>query len=85
MYVHHSVRAASAVRPGPPPPPLGTVEEFRHPWDVRIGDFILLGDQYQRIQDMRTAGASARVLHFAGRPPLVMRTGRSVYRPITYR
>ncbi|WP_282703788.1 hypothetical protein [Streptomyces sp. CC219B] len=50
-----------------------------------MGDFLLLGDQYQRIQDMRTAGTSARVLHFAGHPPLVLRTGRSVFRPIAYR
>ncbi|GAA2735308.1 hypothetical protein GCM10010360_28710 [Streptomyces nogalater] len=85
MYRNRSAPTAGAVRPGPPPPPFGTVEGFKQPWDVRIGDFLLLGHQYQRIRDMRAVGTSARALHFAGRPPLVMRTGRSVFRPVTYR
>ncbi|MFJ8583591.1 hypothetical protein ACIRD2_02885 [Streptomyces sp. NPDC093595] len=53
------------------------------PNEVRIGDFVLLDGQYQRIRDMRSLGtASVRVLHFAGRPPWIMRKARTVFRPI---
>jgi hypothetical protein len=69
-----------------PPPPTGTVGAARPPTDVRIGDFILLDGEYQRVQDMRSAGTSAhRILHFAGRAPLIMREPRTTYRPIEYR
>lgn len=83
QYVHRSARAT---HDEPPPPPVGTVPTHRQPSDVRVGDFILLDGQYQRIQDMRSAGtASARVLHFAGRAPWSMREARTTYRPIDYR
>ncbi|MFJ6569845.1 hypothetical protein ACIQNU_20730 [Streptomyces sp. NPDC091292] len=58
----------------------------RWPTDVRVGDFILVGGTYQRVRDMRSVGAtSARILHFAGRAPLIMREARTIYRPAEYR
>ncbi|MER6381377.1 hypothetical protein [Streptomyces sp. NPDC001250] len=73
-------------QPSIPPPPVGTIGATRPPTDVRIGDFLLLDGQYQRVQDMRSAGgASARILHFAGRAPLIMREARTTYRPLERR
>ncbi|MEU6653379.1 hypothetical protein ABZ904_29075 [Streptomyces sp. NPDC046900] len=73
-------------QPSISPPPVGTVGVTRPPTDVRIGDFILLDGQYQRVQDMRSAGTSAhRVLHFARRTPLIMREARTTYRPLERR
>ncbi|MFI5617475.1 hypothetical protein [Streptomyces sp. NPDC051567] len=65
-------------------PPVGTVEQAnKPPTDVRIGDWLYLDDRFQRVRDMRAAGASAhRVLHFAGRRPWIMRKPRTVYRPL---
>jgi hypothetical protein len=72
-------------QPSIPSPPVGTVGATRPPSDVRIGDFILLNGQYQRILDMRSAGTPAhRVLHFAGRAPLIMREARTTYRPLEH-
>jgi hypothetical protein len=79
-YVHQSSKAARAEAP---PAPVGTVKTHSTPNEVRIGDFVLLDGQYQRIRDMRSLGtASVRVLHFAGRPPWIMRKARTVFRPI---
>lgn len=73
-------------QPSIPSPPVGTVGATRPPSDVRIGDFILLDGQYQQVQDMRSAGTPAhRVLHFAGRAPLIMREALSTYRPLEHR
>lgn len=73
-------------QPSEPPPPVGTMRATRTPIDVRIGDFVLLDGHYQRVRDMRAAGSSAhRVLHFAGHAPLIMRTSRTVCRPISLR
>jgi hypothetical protein len=81
MYERRSVE-----QPSIPTPPVGTVGATRPPTDVRVGDFILLDGKYQRIQDMRSAGTSAkRILHFAGRTPLIMREARTTYRPIEHR
>ncbi|QTT76589.1 hypothetical protein J7W19_27285 [Streptomyces mobaraensis NBRC 13819 = DSM 40847] len=75
----------SKEQPSEPPPPVGTAKATRLPMDVRIGDFVLLNGSYQRVRDMRAAGTSAyRILLFAGHAPLVMRTPRTVYRPITW-
>ncbi|MFI5800513.1 hypothetical protein [Streptomyces sp. NPDC051677] len=69
--------------PPPPPPPVGTVGHTRPPGDVRIGDFVYLDGEYQRVRDMRSAGTTAhRVLIFAGREPWAMREARTTYRPI---
>ncbi|KJK35660.1 hypothetical protein UK15_30325 [Streptomyces variegatus] len=76
----------TADQPFIPTPPVGTVGATRPPTGVRVGDFILLDGTYQRIQDMRSAGTSAqRILHFAGRTPLIMREARTTYRPIEHR
>lgn len=69
-----------------PPAPAGTVGDTRPPSDVRVGDFVYLDGEYQRVQDMRSAGTAAhRVLIFAGREPWVMREARTTYRPIGFR
>lgn len=69
-----------------PSPPAGTVGATRPPSDVRAGDFILLDGQYQRVQDMRSAATPAhRVLHFAGRAPLIVREALTTFRPLEYR
>ncbi|MFE2060900.1 hypothetical protein ACFXDH_00605 [Streptomyces sp. NPDC059467] len=69
-----------------PPPPAGTVGDTRPPSDVRVGDFVYLDGEYQRVQDMRSAGTAAhRVLIFTGREPWVMREARTTYRPIGFR
>ncbi|MGW5444189.1 hypothetical protein [Streptomyces asiaticus] len=58
----------------------------RPPSDVRIGDFILLDGQYQRVLDIRSASTPAhRVLHFAGHAPLITREALTTYRPLEYR
>ncbi|MGV4983157.1 hypothetical protein ACVB8X_32195 [Streptomyces sp. NRAIS4] len=81
MYEHRAKE-----QPSIPPPPVGTVPAVRPPTDIRIGDFILLDGRYERVQDMRSAGgASARILHFAGRTPLIMREARTTYRPLEHR
>ncbi|MER6223779.1 hypothetical protein ACWDFR_30870 [Streptomyces sp. 900105755] len=60
--------------------------DTRPPSDVRVGDFVYLDGEYQRVQDMRSAGTAAhRVLIFAGREPWVMREARTTYRPIGFR
>jgi len=70
--------------PPPPPPPAGTIGHTRPPGDVRIGDFLYLDGEYQRVRDMRSSGTAAhRVLIFAGREPWVMREARTTYRPIS--
>lgn len=68
------------------PPPVGTIGSTRPPSDVRVGDFVYLDGEYQRVQDMRSAGTAAhRVLIFAGREPWIMREARTTYRPIDFR
>ncbi|WP_254382758.1 hypothetical protein [Streptomyces sp. TBY4] len=70
-----------------PTPPVGTVAyPSTLPSDVRVGDFLYLNGSFQRVQDMRTASTSGhRILHFAGRAPLIMRKALTVYRPLTPR
>ncbi|MFF4528218.1 hypothetical protein ACFY1P_03000 [Streptomyces sp. NPDC001407] len=52
--------------------------------DVRVGDFVLLDGNYLRVRDVRATGGSAhRILHFVGHAPLIMRTPRAVWRPIS--
>ncbi|MFJ9563669.1 hypothetical protein ACIRQQ_27030 [Streptomyces fuscichromogenes] len=67
------------------PPPAGTMGTTRPPGDVRVGDFVYLDGEYERVRDMRSAGTAAhRVLIFAGREPWVMREARTTYRPIEF-
>lgn len=72
--------------PSIPLPSVGTLGTIRPPSDVRVGDFVYLDGEYQRVRDMRSAGTAAhRVLIFAGREPWVMREARTTYRPIVFR
>lgn len=65
----------------PPKPRRGTEGCSRAPWQVKVGDFVLLSGVYQQIRTMTRLTGGGRLLSFEGRAPYAMRVPMQIHRP----
>ncbi|WP_369186466.1 hypothetical protein [Streptomyces sp. R08] len=64
-----------------PPAPIGAIATSRPPGEIKVGDYVFLDDAYRRIADMRSDGASRRILIFADHHPVNVGGLTVTYRP----
>ncbi|MFJ7901933.1 hypothetical protein ACIQ6V_15830 [Streptomyces sp. NPDC096198] len=67
-----------------PAPPANTRPTHCSPSEIAVGDYVLLDDNFCRVNDMRSKGAtSGRVLILEHYGPWVMTSAREIFRPIS--
>ncbi|MEV0850028.1 hypothetical protein AB0J21_29835 [Streptomyces sp. NPDC049954] len=64
-----------------PPAPLGATAATRPPGEIKVGDYLFVGDAFRRIADMRSDGGSRRTLIFNDHRPVTVNQSTVTYRP----